>query len=241
MLRELLDLFKTDSAAARMGEGFGSMLSLAYDVTLVAGTHYFDQAPSAEAREELVKRDVKVNKLQRQIRKQIISHLTLAPGGADASYGLLLMSLVKDVERIGDYAKNLSEIYDEGGAPLPGRDDDVVRELREIREIAESVFRDAGDVFAASDPDRAHLLLAQGQAAAERADALIPRIAAGPYDAATTVTLVLGTRYYKRIAAHLMNVLSGVVMPLHKLDYYDEDAFEKIRQLEEESASGESA
>ena len=30
----------------------------------------------------------------------------------------------------------------------------------------------------------------------------------------------------KRIAAPVLNVLSGVVMPLHKLDYYDEDAID---------------
>ena len=34
--------------------------------------------------------------------------------------------------------------------------------------------------------------------------------------------MVLGTRYYKRIESHLLNILSGVVMPLHKLDYYDD-------------------
>ena len=32
----------------------------------------------------------------------------------------------------------------------------------------------------------------------------------------------LAARFYKRIAAHVLNVLSSVVMPLHKLDYYDE-------------------
>jgi hypothetical protein len=35
--------------------------------------------------------------------------------------------------------------------------------------------------------------------------------------------VVMGTRFYKRIAAHVLNILSSVVMPLHKLDYYDED------------------
>jgi len=35
--------------------------------------------------------------------------------------------------------------------------------------------------------------------------------------------LVLATRYYKRIGGHVLNVLSSVVMPLHKVDYYDED------------------
>jgi hypothetical protein len=30
-------------------------------------------------------------------------------------------------------------------------------------------------------------------------------------------------RYYKRIVAHLMNLLSAVVMPLDRLDYFDEE------------------
>ena len=29
-------------------------------------------------------------------------------------------------------------------------------------------------------------------------------------------------RYLKRITAHLMNVISSLVMPVHRLDYYDE-------------------
>jgi hypothetical protein len=39
---------------------------------------------------------------------------------------------------------------------------------------------------------------------------------------------VLLTRFYKRIAAHLSNVLSVVVMPLHKIDYFDERELEGL-------------
>ena len=42
------------------------------------------------------------------------------------------------------------------------------------------------------------------------------------YGARDAAAVVMGTRFYKRIAAHVLNVLSSVVMPLHKLDYYDE-------------------
>ncbi|KPJ89689.1 MAG: hypothetical protein AMS18_12265 [Gemmatimonas sp. SG8_17] len=50
------------------------------------------------------------------------------------------------------------------------------------------------------------------------------RAASSSYDSNTTTAVVLGTRYYKRIGGHILNVLSSVVMPLHKIDYYDEDA-----------------
>ena len=36
------------------------------------------------------------------------------------------------------------------------------------------------------------------------------------------VCLTLITRHMKRINAHLGNIASSVVMPLHKIDYFDE-------------------
>ena len=44
------------------------------------------------------------------------------------------------------------------------------------------------------------------------------------------MAVTLGTRFYKRIGAHLLNILSGVVMPLHKLDYYDEKVLKAHRR-----------
>ena len=49
-------------------------------------------------------------------------------------------------------------------------------------------------------------------------------LAGSDHGAGVTTALILGARFYKRIAGHVLNVLSSVVMPLHKLDYYDENA-----------------
>ena len=222
MLREFLSLFKSDDAVARMGEGFDTMLELTRELIIVAGRHFFDERPSADERTDILRRDVKVNKLERRIRKQVIAHLTLTDRGRQAPYGLLLMSLVKDVERIGDYAKNIVEVVDFSPGPLP--DDDCVAELREIRTGVEQVFEATAQVVDDSDLARAGDLIRQGRELVRRADTLVTRIARSNYDASTASGLVLGTRYYKRIGAHVLNVLSSVVMPLHKIDYYDEDA-----------------
>ena len=138
------------------------------------------------------------------------------------------MSLVKDVERMGDYAKNLSEIHYEGGGPVP--DDENGAEIRAIRSSVEETFAAVNEVFGTSDADTAMGLIRQGYDVNRRCDKLIARVAGSSYDAATTTSLVLAARYYKRIEAHLLNILSGVVMPLHKLDYYDEKAGQLIRE-----------
>ncbi len=222
MLRQLLSLFRSSDATAEMGTGFLKMLELATELTLDSGRHFFDGPPTPDERTSVSRRDVELNKMERRLRKQVITHVALGEGQRDAAYGLLLMSLVKDVERIGDYCKNLSEVYDDGGGPLP--EDENGAELRELRTVVEESLADAGRVFSTSDTETALDLIRRGREVNRRCDALVKRVAGSEYGAATTTTLVLGARYYKRIESHLLNVLSGVVMPLHKLDYYDERA-----------------
>lgn len=221
MLKELLSLFRSNDAIAQMGKDFEEMLAASHDLTLRAGTIFFDERTVDGARAEISKRDVAINKLERSIRRQVIAHLTLDSDGGDVPYGLLLMSIVKDVERIGDYAKNLSEIRHEGGASVP--DDEHGRELRALRSVVEGTFTKARGVFTSSDSAAAATLMAELRAVNRRCDQLIAAVARSDHGAAETTSLVLGARYYKRIGSHVLNVLSGVVMPLHKLDYYDED------------------
>ena len=221
MLKELLSLFRSADALASMARDFNEMMSVAHDITVRAGKMFFSEA-DGDDRRQISKRDVEINQLERGIRKQVISHLTLGSSSGDIPYCLLLMSIVKDVERIGDYAKNLSEVHHEGGAVIP--DDALGTELREIRDLVEATFSEVSKVFASSDAAAAAALITRGRAVNRRCDQLISGIAGSDYNAATATSMVLGSRYYKRIGSHLLNVLSGVVMPLHKLDYYDEDA-----------------
>jgi phosphate transport system protein len=227
MFKELLSLFRSDNAIALMGEDFNKMLDLTHDLTMRAGPLFFD-GTNPDEHTEISRGDVKVNKLERKIRKKVIVHMALASNSGEAPYCLLLMSLVKDVERLGDYAKNIAEIYDDGGGPLP--QDANLAELQAIRAIVEATYSAVKEVFATSDVEGAVGLIQEGRDAMRRCDALITKVAHSDYSAASTVSMVLGTRYYKRIEAHLLNVLSGVVMPLHKLDYFDERYVEQYLQ-----------
>ncbi len=226
MLRELLSIFRSDKPLAVMGKNFAEMLKITHDMTLKAGDIYFGELLVPEERTAIYKQDVEVNKLERTIRKQLIAHLSLGDT-ASLPYCLLLMSLVKDVERLGDYAKNLSEVREYHPNPLP--DDEITGELREIRSGVEKAFALAADVFAMSDRERAVALIREGRDLTHRCDALIERVARSEYNARTATAAVMGTRFYKRIGAHVLNVLSSVVMPLHKLDYYDEDEISRQR------------
>ncbi len=220
MLRELLTIFRSGDPLASMGSDFTKMLALSRDLTLEAGAVYFGSEVNPEERTRLFKKDVVINKLERKIRKRVIQHLSFPGNQPSVPYCLLLMSLVKDVERIGDYAKNLMETVDLRGGPPAS--DEIMAELAEIRAGVEETFAATADVFTKSDRDRAVDLIDDSKSLAGRCDALVRRIAKSDYDARAATAAALGTRYYKRIGGHLLNVLTSVVMPLHKLDYYDE-------------------
>ena len=222
MLRQLTKIFRSGEPLQAMGSDFAKMFQITYETTVRAGEVYFGEKVTPDERTWIYKQDVKVNKLERKIRKRVIFHLALADNSLDLPYCLLLMSLVKDVERLGDYAKNLSEVVDYHTEPLTA--DALVAELREIRSCVEVAFGSTAGVFEESDMEGATGLIQEGRDLARRCDRLCENIAQSDHGAGVTTALILGARFYKRIAGHVLNVLSSVVMPLHKLDYYDENA-----------------
>lgn len=205
---------------------FGDMLELVETMILEANAVYWGKVQTAAEREDLYRRDVKVNKLQRSTRRAVITGLSGSSSG-NLPYGLMLMSLVKDIERLGDYAKNLAEIPSRTHDDLAERalpDDDVVYELRLISDSIMTLAREAKSVYAEGNRERALELTEIGRATAKRCGRLVETIARSPYESAISVDLVLATRFYKRIQGHLLNLLSSVIMPLDKLDYFDEEA-----------------
>ena len=222
MLRALINLFRSDDPLALLGEDFSRMLKVTHDMTITAGDILFGSISDAQARTSLYQTDVEVNRLQRSVRKGLVTHLSLPGNQQDVPYCLALMSLVKDVERLGDYAKNLAEIPEIHPDPLP--DDQITQELREIRIGIETGFTEGLEVVKVFDHDRAVALISKGRSLTKRCEMLVHRTAHSDYDAGTATAVVLAARFYKRIAGHVLNVLSAVVMPLHKLDYYDENA-----------------
>jgi phosphate uptake regulator len=222
MLRELKALFSAREPLAEMGKDFASMIGLTGQSVRQAGDAFFDPAPlDAAVEDEIRKRDIQVNKLQRKIRRQVVAHLSLNRAPGDVPYCLLVISLVKDVERLGDYAKNLAGIRALHPDPLP--EDAMVSEMRGIRDWVAREYSVLSQVFETHDEERAGQMIVEGRKLTRRLDGMIEETMRADYAAPTMALLVLGMRFYKRIVAHMVNVLTGVVQPLHKLDYYDED------------------
>jgi phosphate transport system protein len=172
-----------------------------------------------------VKKDIKrtdrqVNQAEREIRRDLVVHASVA-GAIDTPAILIYMSIIKDIERIGDYGKNLRDL---------GRDGVVLSAFpawHELRTEVSQMIADTAEVFAARDEERATRLLVRGDELLTGFDQSVSALVRGEDDRPHQVGRALALRYVKRIVAHLTNVLSAVVMPIDQLDYFDEDLLDR--------------
>ncbi len=218
MWMEFLQIFVRGNPMQKVADDFKEMYQTAHQMAKLVEPHIFDHTLPIDQRSHIYKLDVRVNKLERSIRKGVVAHLSL--GRSDVPYGLLMMSLVKDVERIGDYVKNISEVAQLGGSQVP--EGDIRTELAELVQNAMILFEQTPDILTSQDRDQAHELVQMGRTSGKRCDKLLVALAKSDFDAGQTTATVLLTRFYKRLGGHLVNILSSVIMPLHKVDFYDE-------------------
>jgi phosphate uptake regulator len=174
---------------------------------------------SDEMKQEIHDIDVGVNQAERKIRKQIVEHLSMSPG-TDIPFCLILMSTTKDAERVGDMCKNLYEVAEMLEEPLSANPYGV--ELLGLVGRIERTFPEVIESFEESDKATGREVLLEEVKYSDLCDDLIDRLAASDLPTRKAVAYTLLARYCKRVDAHLSNIASAVVMPLHKLDFFDE-------------------
>ena len=219
MLAELLKAWRRRDLLRRILDEFIQMLDISrgmFEATceVLEGKKKLDQVKIT-----IYQHDQEINKLEQTIRTQLLEHLTLRPS-VDTSACLVLMSVVKDAERLGDYCKNLIEVAEMYRRKLTeGR---YVIPLLEIKRSIDQMFAGVTLAFAQSDEIAAHSINSASGTITQKSDLLLEQLIRDnlPTDKAVAYTLL--TRYFKRISAHLSNIATSVVVPLPRLDYHDE-------------------
>lgn len=198
-----------EQTVAEMLENVLQAYTLAVAALLGETTH-------ALVRDDVRRTDFQVNEGERAIRRDLVVHASIA-GGREGPGLLVYMSVVKDIERVGDYAKNLLDLARDG-ANLGSHDG-----WRDTFNDVATVIKDTHEVFAKRDVERARGMLIAGDVMLDDFDEGVSKLVSSTDGLGFAVARALAYRYLKRIVAHLMNVLSSVVMPLDQLDYFDEN------------------
>ena len=190
-----------------------NMLTLAQHMFIDAISVIVDQK---SVREDIYERDRELNEKQIDVRKKMLEHLALNPG-KDLVASLVLIIIVTDIERIGDYAKNLMELAHLYSKPLRGKYIDFIQEGKEK---TLKMFEDTIQAYIKCEPDVAKgIMEEQATFATECQEMLEKMIQDGDITVKEGIIYALLIRYLKRVGAHLKNIASSIVNPFHRLGY----------------------
>jgi len=197
------------------------MLAMGKEMFMMAIKAVKEEA-DIQVRKQVGRWDRKINEKQIEVRKEVYEHLALSRAG-DLMMGLQLTNIVIDLERIGDYTKNIGELVD----MLPGQ-----LHFNEFEDIFNDVVKGTIELFdltrealTEESEEKAFMVFRNYDRISKLCDNTLKKILTseefGEADSIKKelVGFLLLLRYVKRISAHLKNVSSSVVHPFHKFGY----------------------
>ena len=219
MFKNLLSFWRGKDFLSHVLDEFSNILDDAEDMLKSVCEKLINNQDKPELKEKIYKADRKINLLEKDIRKRIVEHLSFQPS-LDVSACLLLMSVVKDAERLGDYCKNLFEVTQLLDAPIDKAKFEGL--FAELDKELFSLFAETKEAFIKSDEAKACTSWQRERKIVKRCDEIIRQLARSNFSINEGVCFTLMARYFKRLAAHLTNIASSVVLPISDLDYFDE-------------------
>ena len=184
------------------------------------------------AADDLYERDRQLNYYERSVRRKIVTHMSIS-SKPDINLGLVLTAIVIDIERIGDYTKNILELAVGLDVPFDGLE--LNQDVNQLEEAVDSMFVDIGPALKESDEDRARRIIEVHEQVSAMVERDITRLRNSEVLHARSghaVTVALYLRYLKRTSAHLKNVATSVVNPYHRIGFR-----EKKKDRGEETSS----
>ena len=187
--------------------------------------HTFDLALSAvtggaveTVADEIRETDRQINATEVEIRRALLVHASVH-GGIDTPEVLAFMNMIKDLERIGDYNKNIFDLAEEGVSFTESPEIETILSLRD--EVSSRISL-MGEILSMRDEERARTYIERGDEMRKDFDRRVNELLHSTEEAVTAVPRALLFRFLKRVSAHSSNVVSAVVMPVDQLLYYDE-------------------
>ena len=222
MFRFLKELFTSDNLLQQAFAATAEMLRddfLMFEESVKSLRH----SDTGETQIDIYAADKKINKYEREVRRKVLTHLAMAQPG-DVGLGLVLISVVIDVERIGDYTKNIAELAQAHPKRLHGfkYEDKLAKAEKNIDEK----FKNVTEAYSQSNETMAAELMRQHKNISNWCDSVIEELMTSPPDDILTghaVVLAMYVRYLKRISAHLSNIVSSVVNPFPRIGYRYKD------------------
>ncbi len=218
IFREIVNAWRGNTFDITMQNNFIKMMNETKKMCNMVVCYIFKHKRISGLEKKLYEEDIFVNKFERKIRKRLVEHLAVAHQ-VDIGMTLVMMSITKDAERIGDYCKNIFQTF----TMLSGKFSQKNKYYTPIKDIGLKVvplIDMTMKAYKKFDTDMASDVIDNGFKLEKKCEEIIKEIAGSKLTANESVVLALITRFFKRITAHLCNIASSVIYPVHKIDFF---------------------
>lgn len=217
IFNELFKLWNKNDLLTQSVNDSKEMMEVAYEMFEIVTKKLMNGSHDEEL-EKIRKMDYLLNHFERSIRKKVFEHLTVNEKEEQHLYSaVLLITIVSNIERLGDYCKNIAEI-----AEL--RDKMVIEDLnltvKSYIQTVRTMFRQTISAYKKTDSTIAQKVNNSYNDFKSDADKLITKLASQERkNNENFVVYVLFFRYMKRLSSHLMHITTSITNPIDKIGY----------------------
>ena len=219
LFKDIVKLWNSDDLLSQAWDESYDMMVLSNEIFTKA-IKYLRENEDIDAIRALKKRDIEINLFQKEVRRKVVTHYAVSQNVDDLPNGLVLLNMVVDVERVGDYTKNILDLA--LNYPDTMIAEQFSDELAEVENEVVSRFSKTIEAINSQDEEVARALMSTYKDVVAVSDKIVNGCISGEImqgSESKSVTLALYARYLKRIAAHLKNISTILVNPFEAVGY----------------------
>ena len=220
VFKNLVNIWKSEDSLSQAWASSNEMLTLSH-VMFTDAIGALRSGEKNKVIKSIKQRDTDINKYQRDIRKKVVTYYSISKDVTNLDSGLVLINMVVDIERIGDYTKNILDLAKHH--PKKFVSEKISDDLRVVEKAVIERFGNTIKAVEEMDEEVAKELIKSYRSdLGKLSDSLVASSISGKLQIGVehkASSMVLYARYLKRIGAHLKNITSVVVNPFESIGY----------------------
>ena len=220
VFKDLVTIWNSEDSLSQAWTSSNEMLYLSHEM-FTDSVNALRSGEKNKVIKSIKLRDEEINQYHRDIRKKVVTYYSVSKDVTNINSGLVLINMVVDIERVGDYTKNildLAKYY-----PKKLRSEKISEDLRIIEQAVIERFQNTVNAVEEMDEIAAKELIKSYRSdLGKLSDNLVASSISGDLEIGEehmASSMVLYARYLKRIGAHLKNITSVVINPFESIGY----------------------
>ena len=220
VFKDLVTIWNSEDSLSQAWTSSNEMLHLSHEM-FTDSVNALRSGEKNKVIKSIKLRDEEINQYHRDIRKKVVTYYSVSKDVTNINSGLVLINMVVDIERVGDYTKNildLAKYY-----PKKLKSEKISEDLRIIEQAVIERFQNTEKAVDEMDEIAAKELIKSYRSdLGKLSDNLVASSISGDLkigEEHMASSMVLYARYLKRIGAHLKNITSVVINPFESIGY----------------------